>query len=124
MIVKVQLDKERIAEAIEKAERPDDALIDLFKMLFEQPSDLPEWDDIERLDGHPECNTATSMAIYDMFLEDPQFKKREQTHRVMAWGPWFNSGWSSVSEHARGLDDWQVSIDTDMLILKDAGEES
>lgn len=94
----IQLTEAAVLACFENADDQQDVLVALYRLVF------PDWDDIERLDGHPAVNDRTWTAICRLFIEF------DQAHHpnVLAGGLWLNSGFSSGHK----LGDWEVSLES------------
>lgn len=75
---------------------------------------LPDWDNIDRVDGWPSVNDRTWKAIARLFMD---FDKVHHPN-VMAGGGWLNSGFSTM--HGTKLRDWEVSSQSIEIRWKEA----
>lgn len=68
-----------------------DAIIALYKLVF------PDWENIEMVDGFPECNRGTWKYIAE------KFQRFDAAHHpnVMPGGIWLNNGWSAQNDELR-----------------------
>jgi hypothetical protein len=92
----MKLKKKDVALLFSVYEHQADILIHLYRMVF------PNWDDIERMDGWPKVNKATSRWIWDKFVAFDKVYHPD----VMNGGAWFNSGFSC--QESEGLKNWEV----------------
>ena len=95
--------KEHIKAIFEKCEHQSDALIDIYKLV------LPDWDQIKKIEGHPEAGSDLWKFIFKQFSE----LDRKYHPKVFPGGIWFNTGFSS-NEH---LDPWELSFDNCQVIM-------
>lgn len=100
----VLIDKEAAKQAVLTAPTEQYGLVALYKMVY------PEWDDIERIDGHPVCNVYTWKIICSWFQEltGRLNKDRAYDKQVMPGGAWMNTGFSGQRDSAVPLKDWEV----------------
>jgi hypothetical protein len=83
----------------------DNVIIDLYKMI------LPEWDDIEKLNGHPVCGKELWLYICELFIN---FDKVHHP-KCLAGGAWINFGFSSDSK----LDPWEINLSDCSITYKE-----
>lgn len=95
--------KAYIRKLFEKHDHQSDALIDIYKMVF------PDWDRIEKIEGHPETGKSFWKFIFNQFNELDQ--KYHPT--VFPGGLWFNTGFSSNEN----LDPWELSFENCLVIM-------
>ena len=88
--------KAYIKEIFLKHDHQDNVIIDLYKMI------LPQWDDIEKLHGHPVCGKDLWLYICELFIS---FDKVHHP-QCMAGGAWINFGFSSDSH----LAPWEINL--------------
>lgn len=97
----VKLDKEAVKQAILKAESETAALEAVYRMVY------PNFDQIDKVDGHPACNDYTWKAICMHFVDltNRLNKARDIVrNQVLPGGPWMNFGFAGGSD----LGDWYV----------------
>jgi len=94
-----------IKEIFARNDHQDNVIIDLYKMI------LPEWDDIEKLHGHPVCGENLWLFICELFIS---FDK-EHHPRCLAGGAWINYGFSSDSH----IDPWEINLSACSLTYKE-----
>ena len=95
--------KKHIKTIFEKHEHQSDALIDIYKMVF------PDWDRIEKIEGHPEAGKSLWSFIFKQFSEFD----RKYHPKVYSGGIWFNTGFSSNTD----LDPWMISFENCKVIM-------
>ena len=88
-----------------KHDHQDSVIIHIYKMI------LPQWDDIEQLNGHPVCGKELWLYICELFIK---FDK-EHHPQTMAGGAWINFGFSSDSQ----LDPWEINLSNCSIIYKE-----
>ena len=104
----IKLDRAAVEAAISGAAFESDAVVAVFRMVY------PNFDDIERVDGFPKCNTKTWKAICIMTCEltNKLNKDRRYDKQVMPGGAWINWGFSSgrtdEDPMAPEIPDWHV----------------
>lgn len=99
---------DEIFEAESGAEKPhqQNVAVALYKIA------LPNWSDIESIDGWPTVSKPTNEYIFGKFIEfDVRFHKG-----VMHGGLWMNNGFSTVE--SEGLEDWCIDTSTCKVTLK------
>ena len=96
---------EQLDLIFEEATDQSDALIRIYKTV------LPRWDEIERLDHWPSCNSKTWQEVAKRFMAFDRLHHPE----VMNGGCWMNNGFSVD----RKLKDWQVSTATCTITYKE-----
>jgi len=95
--------KEYIGEIFEKHKHQSDVLIDLYKMI------LPDWDSIEKIEGHPEAGKDLWKFICNRFIEfDYKYHPK-----VFKGGIWLNTGFSANSN----LNPWDIGFDSCKIIM-------
>jgi len=95
--------KKEIREIIEQHNHQSDALISIYKMVF------PDWNQIKKINGHPEAGESLWKFIFNLFSELAQ-----KFHpKVCPGGIWFNIGFSSNTD----LDPWEISFENCSVIM-------
>ncbi|WDP89024.1 MAG: hypothetical protein HUN04_04470 [Desulfobacter sp.] len=87
----------QLQQIFEQAEHQQAALIGLYKMIF------PNWERIERLEGHPVVGRHMWRYIANLFID---FDQRHHP-KVFKGGLWVSTGFSSSNE----LGPWEISFD-------------
>ncbi|WP_020586343.1 hypothetical protein [Desulfobacter curvatus] len=87
----------RLQDLFEQAEHQEAALISLYKML------IPDWERIERLEGHPIVGRGLWQYIGNLFID---FDQRNHP-QIFNGGLWLNQGFSSSDE----IGPWEISMD-------------
>ena len=87
----------RLQEIFEQAKHQEAALIGLYKML------IPDWEQIERLEGYPVVGRGLWQYIADLFIDFDQLHHPQ----VFNGGLWLNQGFSSSDE----IGPWEISMD-------------
>jgi hypothetical protein len=95
---RIRLTEVAVKACFENQTHQGDVLLALYRLV------LPDWDDIDRIEGWPTVNDRTWKAIARMFID---FDKVHHPN-VMAGGCWMNSGFSTVD--GVKLRDWEVSL--------------
>lgn len=80
----------------EQADHQNSALVKIYQLLF------PDWEKIERIEGHPEVGQAMWKYICQLFVEFD----REHHPNVFLGGIWLNNGFSSSDR----LEPWEISF--------------
>ena len=95
--------QEHVRAIFEDHEHQSDVLIEIYKLVF------PDWDSIEKIDGHPEVGNSFWTFVFR------QFKKfdRKNHPKVYPGGLWFNTGFSS-NQH---LGPWELSFKNCAVIM-------
>lgn len=121
----VKLDEGEIREIIGEAERHSDAVLGLYRYLFETCSALPDWDEcVEHVSEYPVVNRDTNKMIFSMFMRRPQEFSKKQRIPIVNWGPWLNSGWSSSENYENKLQYCEVYIPENCFKMKMVGCET
>jgi hypothetical protein len=89
--------KQRILEVFTHNTNQQDVIVDLYKLV------LPDWDQIQRLKGHPEVGIELALFICRKF----QDFDRQHHPNCMPGGAWMNYGFSVNRE----LDHWEIAFD-------------
>jgi hypothetical protein len=92
----MNLSKERIDGLFETAKVQSNWLLDMYSIV------IPDWDDVETLDGYPKVSENTWLYICDKAVA---FDKVVHPS-IMPGGLWLNNGFSRGDD----LPDWEVSI--------------
>ena len=104
-LTRIRLCEDDIRAVIENAQSQNDYIVSIYRMVF------PEWDDIEKIGGWPQCNKKTWAAICRIAMAWD-----EKNTECMAGGCWMNNGFSSSD--AEHLPDWEISLETVRLTMK------
>ena len=98
--------KKRILEAFSQNTNQQQVVVDLYKLV------LPDWDQIQRLKGHPEVGMELALFICRKFQD---FDRQHHPSCIPA-GAWMNWGFSVNRE----LDPWGISFEncTPMYFVK------
>ena len=95
--------REHIEAIFKKHTHQTDVLVEIYKMVF------PDWDRIEKIEGHPEAGHALWKFICSQFIEfDHKYHPK-----VFKGGIWLNTGFSSNGN----LEPWQISFDNCKVII-------
>lgn len=87
----------KLQEIFEQVDHQSSALIKIYQLLF------PDWDRIERIEGHPEVGREMWKYICNLFIE---FDRKHHPN-VFHGGLWLNTGYSSSDR----LGPWEISFD-------------
>lgn len=88
--------REQIEAIFKQHDHQTDILIDIYKMI------LPDWDQIQSIDGHPEAGRELWKFICNLFIG---FDEKHHP-KVFKGGIWLNTGFSSNSK----LNPWEISF--------------
>ena len=92
-----------IKAIFKKHDHQTDVLIDIYKMI------LPNWDQIESIEGHPEAGRDLWKFICNLFMEFD----RKHHPKVFKGGIWLNTGFSANSN----LKPWEISFENCTVIM-------
>ncbi len=95
----MQVTKKQIQGIIQKAKTLDEAVVNLYKIVF------PDWEDIEKIKGWPQISKKGNQFIFDLLI------KRFGLQGGMAW---VNNGFSSLegsSSTEEGEEEFLISMD-------------
>jgi len=87
----------RLQEIFERAEHQSSALVDIYKLI------IPDWEQIERLEGYPVVGRGLWQYIANLFID---FDQRNHP-QIFNGGLWLNQGFSSSNE----IGPWEISMD-------------
>lgn len=99
-----ELSKESIDSVFKQATHQGEYVIGLYKLA------IPEFDNVEKMEGFPEISVRTSDYIFDKAIE---FDKLHHPG-VFSGGIWMNNGFSRAD-----IDDWTVRVDPDIILWKE-----
>ena len=102
-ITNTQALKAYIQSIFSKHDHQNNVMADLYKLV------LPDWDNIQKVEGYPEAGRELSIFISKQFM---QFD-RQHHPECMAGGAWMNTGFS-VNEN---LGPWQISLRNCRVIM-------
>jgi hypothetical protein len=102
-ITNTQTLKTYIQSIFSKHDHQKNVLADLYKLV------LPDWDNIQKVEGYPEAGRELSIFISKQFI---QFDRKHHPE-CMAGGAWMNTGFS-VSGN---LGPWQISLRNCRVIM-------
>jgi hypothetical protein len=94
--------KQRILEAFDRNTNQQQVVVDLYKLV------LPDWDQIQSLNGHPEVGMELALFICRKF----QDFDRQHHPNCMPGGAWLNWGFSVN----RDLDPWAISFENCVVV--------
>jgi len=94
--------KERILEVFAKNTDQHYAIVGVYRLV------IPDWDEIEKLVGHPEAGMELCLFICKQCMEFD----RQHHPNCMPGGAWLNWGFSPDSE----LDPWGISFDNCVVV--------
>jgi len=99
----ITLNPDTVADIFKNATTQADYLIPLYRMVF------PNWDNIEKVNGWPQCNKNTWLKIARLCepVDQSINKQRGWDKQLMVGGAWLNNGFS-CHESPQGLEDWQI----------------
>ncbi len=87
----------RLQEIFEKADHQNSALAGIYKLF------IPDWEEIERLEGFPTVGQEMWCYICNLFIDFDQ----KHHPKVFNGGIWLNNGFSSNPD----LGPWEISFD-------------
>ena len=96
----MKLEKETIDKIFDESADGVEAIIALYKTA------IPQWDDIESLDGWPTVNRVTAGYISEKFLS--KWRKDGLSARLL----WMNMGFSTLEAERLQVNDWEVDLST------------
>ena len=96
--------KDKIEAVFEKATNQEEALIELYKLVF------PDWEEIITIRNWPSCGKTMWGFICKKFIEFD----RKHHPKIMAGGIWLNNGFSCNKQ----LNDWDIDLTTCEVIRK------
>ena len=79
-------------------------MVDLYRLV------LPDWDNIQKVEGYPEAGRELSIFISEQFM---QFDRKHHSD-CMPGGDWMNTGFSVNSN----LGSWEISLKNCRVIMK------
>ena len=86
-----------LQKIFEQAEHQNSALVGIYKLI------IPDWEQIERVEGFPEVGHEMWTYICQLFID---FDQRRHP-KVLNGGLWINSGFASSDS----LDPWEIDFD-------------
>ena len=95
--------RSHISGIFERHTNQQHVVVDLYRLV------LPDWDQIEKLKGHPQVGMEFSYFIFHKF----QDFDREHHPNCMPAGAWLNWGFSTN----RDLDPWRISFENCEVVL-------
>ena len=98
-VIKMATKAERIKKMLEplfdESEHQEDVVVGVYRKF------VPNYDDVEQIQGHPKCGKEMSLWLFEKFIE---FDKKHHPD-VMAGGAWLNWGFSTDEKLG-----WEVSL--------------
>lgn len=98
----IKLDIEKVEELFIQYDNQYEVLLAIYKMV------MPDWDDLESINGSPKVSLATWQEICSLFID---FDKKHHPE-VLAGGIWMNSGFSVDYNMEDGVVDLSSIIKT------------
>jgi hypothetical protein len=96
--------KTAIQKIFSKHDHQNNVMADLYRLV------LPDWEQIEKIQGYPEAGRQLSVFISEQFM---QFDRQHHPDCMPA-GAWLNTGFSCNSN----LDPWQISLKNCRITMK------
>jgi len=95
--------REHIEAIFKQHDHQTDVLVDIYKLI------LPDWDQIESIEGHPEAGRDLCKFICNLFIEfDHKYHPK-----VFKGGIWLNNGFSANSN----VKPWEISFENCTVIM-------